>query len=396
MASSSKSSSSSSSFSVFKEVDESVAKPVLGSDGAARWQDFKVKNSKLLTPLGGGGGGGSVAPALPLKKLDRVALGTTSIHDERTNEIKIRKEAGDRELGAGYTTFKRKTNLEETAERKRKKLVMERVRPEDVPYFIEAETFGGYKFDYVFTTRDTRGTGYYWDGMDSLKKELGQEISSTHNHKSIDDAYDDATISAIATDDTVTKTAKKEGATEESKRKKKKKKNHDRDPMFLQEDAIDEFNPMEQVAQAIQRRSQALSAPPSSLMHGGSGNVDTVINTMAADAAALGVDSSLFNLKSSTVPVSSTTSASTMTSESLDSGLVALGWESALDPASGKSFYFRRSTNERRWDKPSLLSSEQIQQQEQLPDGWRSTLDTSSGKMYYYHTSGKTSWEKPI
>ena len=166
--------------------------------------------------------------------------------------------------------------------------------------------------------------------------------------------------------------------------------------MFLQEDAIDEFNPMEQVAQAIQRRSQALSAPPSSLMHGGSGNVDTVINTMAADAAALGVDSSLFNLKSSTVPVSSTTSASTMTSESLDSGLVALGWESALDPASGKSFYFRRSTNERRWDKPSLLSSEQIQQQEQLPDGWRSTLDTSSGKMYYYHTSGKTSWEKPI
>ena len=52
MASSSKSSSSSS-FSVFKEVDESVAKPVLGSDGAARWQDFMVKNSKLLTPLGG-------------------------------------------------------------------------------------------------------------------------------------------------------------------------------------------------------------------------------------------------------------------------------------------------------------------------------------------------------
>ncbi|KAL3762972.1 hypothetical protein ACHAWU_001119 [Discostella pseudostelligera] len=391
---------SSSSFSVFKEVDESVSKPVIGSDGAARWQDFKVKNSKLLlgSGVGGGvGGGGSVAPALPLKKLDRVALGTTSIHDERTNESKIRKEAGDRELGAGYTTFKRKTNMEEIAERKRKKLVMDRVRPDDVPYFMEAETFEGYKFDYVFTTRDTRGTGYYWDGMDSLKKELGQETTNTHTSIDNENANDNdkgATAAAgAAAGATVSKTTSKEGIKGEIKVKKKKKKNDDRHQIFMPDEVGDEFNPMEQVALAIQRRSQAMSAPPSSFI-GGGGDVSAAANTMAADAAALGVDARLLNHASSST-VASTTPSTTITSQSLEPELVVAGWESALDPASGKTFYFRRSTNERRWDKPTLSANEQTQQQ-LLPDGWKSALDAGSGQTYYYHTSGKTSWEKPI
>ena len=162
--------SSFSAFTIQNEVDESVAKPVLGSDGAARWQDFKGNNKLPTTNKL------SVAPAIPLKKLDRVALKTTSIRDEQANEAKIRKDAGDRELGAGYTVFKRKSDHEEIAEKKRKKLVLDRVRPDDVPYFIQAEAFEGYKFDYVFTTMESRGTGYYWDGMDSLKKELGGRI----------------------------------------------------------------------------------------------------------------------------------------------------------------------------------------------------------------------------
>jgi hypothetical protein len=390
------SSKSSSSFSVFKEVDESVSKPVIGSDGAARWQDFKVKNSKLLlgSGVGGGvGGGGSVAPALPLKKLDRVALGTTSIHDERNNEIKIRKEAGDRELGAGYTTFKRKTNMEEIAERKRKKLVMERVRPDDVPYFLEAETFEGYKFDYVFTTRDTRGTGYYWDGMDSLNKELGQETTNTHTSIDHENANDDDE-GATATGATVSKTTTMEGTKGEIKVKKKKKKKNDRHQIIFMPDEVgDEFNPMEQVALAIQRRSQAICAPPSSFIGGGGDDI-AAVNAMAADAAALGLDARLFNLASSST-VASTIPQEMTTSQSLEPELVAAGWESALDPASGKIFYFQRSTNERTWDKPSLSTSEQTQQQ-LLPDGWKSALDAGSGKTYYYHTSGKTSWEKPI
>ena len=138
-----------SSFSVLNEVDEQTSKAVLGSDGASRWQDFK-KDNKIKVRA-------SVAPTIPLKKLDR-ALGTKSIEDERAAESKIRKDAGERELGLGYTVFKRKTDHEEIAAQKKRKLMLDRVRPDDMAYFIPAETFKGSKFDYVFTTK-SRGTG---------------------------------------------------------------------------------------------------------------------------------------------------------------------------------------------------------------------------------------------
>lgn len=335
-------SSTKSSFSAFNEVDESVAKPVLGSDGAARWQDFKGKSKMLHAKT-------SVAPAMPLKKLDR-ALGTTSIRDEQANEAKIRREAGDREAGAGYTVFKRKTDAEEVAERKRAKLVLGRVRPDDMPYFLQADTFEGYKFDYVFTTRDTRGTGYYWDGMDSLRKEMGQPPT----YEATESVNDD------------------EETTKKSKSKKKKKKIRELESM----PESDEFNPMEQVAQAILRRKQAMDAPPSNLLG--------VTNTIA-DAAALGADSSALEL------------ASYITPQSLEPELIAAGWESAKDPNSGKTYFFRRTTNERSWKKPDLPKRpDQESNGEQFPDGWKSAKDQSSGKEYYYHTSGETSWKKPL
>ena len=335
-----------SSYTAFNEVDESVAKPVLGSDGAARWQDFKGKSNVSTTFS-------SVAPTMPLKKLDRV-LGTKSIRDEHLNEAKIRKEAGHRVAGAGYIEFKRKTDVDEIAERKRAKLVMDRIRPDDAPYFFEAETFEGYKFDYVFTTRDTRGTGYYWDGMDSLRKELGQPSTFT-----------------ITTTDIVD-----EDTSKTSKSKKKRKKV--RKAEYIPE--IDEFNPLEQVSQAILRRKQAMEAPSSNLL------AIVTNNTKAADAAALGADSSVFHMASNTAPQSQ-----------LEPELVADGWESATDQTSGKVYYFKRSTNERSWKKPETIpkpAKENIDE-EQLPNGWKSATDQSSGKLYYYHTSGETSWTKP-
>jgi len=53
---------------------------------------------------------------------------------------------------------------------------VERVRPEGATYFIKAETFDGWKEDYVFTTKKGRGTGYFWDGMDSVKKLGGGSV----------------------------------------------------------------------------------------------------------------------------------------------------------------------------------------------------------------------------
>ena len=332
-----------SSYSAFNDVDDTVSKPVLGSDGAARWQDFKG-NNKLPTSKSSL----SVAPAIPLKKLDRV-LGTKSIRDERTSEVKIRKEAGDREMGSGYTVFKRNTDQEEIAEKKRQKLVLDRVRPDDVPYFIQTETFEGYKFDYVFTTKDLRGTGYYWDGMDSMKKEMG--LAPTHS--SLADNNDDTKI---------------ESSQSTTKRKKKKRKKvHDASPIF----EPDEFNPHEQVAAALLRRKQAMEAPPSTSV--------SIANNTRSDAEALGADSRALNIPE---PVQKT----------LEPELVAAGWQSTKDPASGKIYYYKRSTNERSWKKPELPSK---REEEQLPDGWKATKDATSGKVYYYHTSGKTSWQRP-
>ena len=329
-----------SSFSAFNDVDDTVSKPVLGSDGAARWQDFKG-NNKLPTSKSSL----SVAPAIPLKKLDRV-LGTKSIRDEQAIEVKIRKEAGDSEMGSGYTVFKR-NDQEEIAEKKRQKRVLDRVRPDDVPYFIQTETFEGYKFDYVFTTKDLRGTGYYWDGMDSMKKEMG--LAPTHSSSA-----------DIGNDDTTTTESSKN-----KRKKKKRKKVHDASPIF----EPDEFNPHEQVAAALLRRKQAMEAPPSTSV--------SIANNTRSDAEALGADSRALN-----IPVQQT----------LESELVADGWQSTKDPASGKIYYYKRSTNERSWKKPDLPNK---REEEQLPDGWKATKDASSGKVYYYHTSGKTSWQRP-
>lgn len=336
-----------SSYAAFNEVDESVAKPVLGSDGAARWQDFQVRSNVSTTFS-------SVAPSMPLKKLDRV-LGTKCMHDEHLNEAKIRKEAGHRVSGSGYTEFKRKTGVEEIAERKRAKLVIDRIRPDDAPYFFEAETFEGYKFDYVFTTRDTRGTGYYWDGMDSLRKELGQP----------------STFTTTTTTDVVDEETSK-------KSKSKKKRRKERESEYIPE--IDEFNPLEQVSQAILRRKHAMEAPSSKLL------AIVANNTKAADAAALGADSSVFEM-----------ALYTALQSPLEPDFVADDWDSATDPTSGKVYYFNQSTNERSWEKPESVPkpAKQNNAEENLPDGWKSATDQSSGKLYYYHTSGETSWKKP-
>ena len=320
-----------SSFSVLNDVDEQTSKTILGSDGAARWQDFR-SGSKIKAKT-------SVAPAIPLKKLDR-ALGTKSISDERATEAKIRKDAGDRELHAGYTEFQRKNDHEEIAAQKKRKLIVDRVRPDDAPYFFPAETFEGFKFDYVFTTK-SRGTGYYWDGWDSMKRELGEDKPDANN--------DTSNTLVTAEDDQVKPKVKK--------KKKKKRK--------LQETIIesDEMNPMEQVNIALRRKQAALNASAPTQRR----------EVSVSDAVALGASSN---------ELKSTAKEALTESEALPSG-----WECAKDPSSGKTYYFCRTTAERSWTKPVFI--------DELPAGWKSAKDPNSSKLYYYHSDGRTSWTKP-
>lgn len=205
---------SSTSFAAFSKVDELVSKPVMGSDGAASWQNFRKDHASKIRPSSS-----SVAPKAPLKKLDRLAF--TSWEDEQQHENQMRKEAGHVQAGAGYTTFKKKNAAEEAKERKRKVLIEKRIRPDDKDYFIPSPTFQGWKFDYIFTTRvDRGGTGYYWDGSDGVKS-LQQEGGGLRDASSVgpnDDANGDQDNTA-----SLEQTAATKSSADKPKKKKRKR-----------------------------------------------------------------------------------------------------------------------------------------------------------------------------
>src|SRR3569832_890005 len=85
------SSAASSSYDAFNAVDKMVAKPVMGSDGAAAWQSFR-QESKVLAHRT------SSAPLAPLKKVDRLAF--SSWQEEQDRERQVRKKAGESDLHA--------------------------------------------------------------------------------------------------------------------------------------------------------------------------------------------------------------------------------------------------------------------------------------------------------
>jgi hypothetical protein len=388
---------SSSSFShgAFSKVDELVSKPVLGSDGAASWQQFQ-KESKghgVMTK-----NRPSTAPRAPLKKADKLGTGLTSWDDERRLENTIRQSSGHATINSGYTVFKKKgqggdggeddddNNNDDgndddkgttknhhhrpakTIKKKERELIMSRKRPDDVEYFIKSPTFKGWKFDYVFTTRDTYGTGYYWDGMDSIKKLNGEELSSStrqsptvsstkrRTNDGHDDDHDNDSNAARGTQNSDDehkqdkKKSKKDNSLSSKKSKTKKK-----GPDIIS----DPNNPLEQVHAMLQQRQLQLYQ-----QYHHHHQVPSLVHPDLPD-----------------------------------------GWEAAIDPSTSKTYYFHRQSGERRWEHPTTtVATSTISQQasteennkSDLPDGWEVATDASTGKTYYFHRGqGKTSWEKP-
>lgn len=212
-------------FSVFATVDKAVSKTVFGSDGAANWQSFQASNSALSSKKTS-----SVAPTAPLKRSDR-ASGITSWEQERSVEKKNRNESGSAPMNAGYTNFAEKPM--DPSQRKETKRIEERkIRPNQ-QYFIPSVTFTGWKWDYVFTTKEQRGTGYYFDGMDSLK-ELRGELQRP-----------------LETTKATTTVSEKSGDEPTSDRPKKKKRKKE-SPVILS----DPTNPREQVMVGLTARMQ--------------------------------------------------------------------------------------------------------------------------------------------
>eukprot|EP00592_Proboscia_alata_P013715 CAMPEP_0194386128 /NCGR_PEP_ID=MMETSP0174-20130528/84642_1 /TAXON_ID=216777 /ORGANISM="Proboscia alata, Strain PI-D3" /LENGTH=310 /DNA_ID=CAMNT_0039174989 /DNA_START=28 /DNA_END=956 /DNA_ORIENTATION=- len=224
------------SFSAFSEIDNLVSKPVIGSDGALSWQNWRNEAkgiNKSTASL-------SVAPNLPMKQIDRKNTGFQNFDQERENEMAVRKTMGDVAVGEGYTVFKRKEHEDKLARNESNTTniqLQKRTRPPDAIYFMQAKTFEGWKHDYIFTTKDGRGTGYFWDGWDTARGVLETQPKSS-----------------------------KEGDADSNKTRTKKKKRkkgydpHDASSLFQPDESN---HPMTQVAEAIARAAQAASSKSS-------------------------------------------------------------------------------------------------------------------------------------
>jgi len=92
---------------------------------------------------------------------------------------------------------------------------------------------------------------------------------------------------------------------------------------------------------------------------------------------------------------SSTTAGTNSRQASKDIPDLAPGWDQVVDPASGRPYYWNRSTGETSWTTPpSPFLPKGLP--EGLPAGWQSANDPTSGKPYYYNSStGVTQWTRP-
>lgn len=271
------------SYSVFNAVDAAVAKNVMGSDGAANWQDFRTK---IVT-------NSSSAPKAPLKALDRAA-GFTSWDDEVKVEERSRAESGARSLHSGYEHFKESIEVDGITAKERRRIRDKRLGSHQ-EYFIPSGTFQGWKWDYVFTTRPPRGTGYYFDGTDSLLELEGKRKRP---------------IAAV--DTTITEPLKK---------KKKEKKT--KESVEIVRDAN---HPLEQVK---------------ALLH-------SAATTKQDDTLPKGWESALDASSKRTYYFHRATGERRWERPSAE-------WQPAKDPSTGKTYYYHTKTGETSWEKPKTV-----------------------------------------
>jgi WW domain len=317
---------------VFAKIDAYVSKPVLGSDGAAQWQKFREEQPSHAVKR-------SVAPTAPISAANRKA-GFTSwdAERERENQVRSQDKSAAKYGEVGYTSFKKSADPSTIAKRKENESIINRIRPEEVPYFIPSSTYDGSKFDYVFTTRSTYGTGYYWDGTDSKNKLLSQQTNG-------EDAEEHSATNAPIPE------------------KKKKKRSRDLAPVIPEDDP---YNPRAQVAALLQQRRQIHDAPsvvPSQL------SPPTEQWESATDPAT-----------GNTYYYNASTGERTWTKPGqVSKATMETNQEARPDTAAPKESQLDEgSTNP-------------------LPTGWKTATDPASGKEYYYHAAtGQTSWEFPL
>lgn len=74
------------------------------------------------------------------------------------------------------------------------------------------------------------------------------------------------------------------------------------------------------------------------------------------------------------------------------------GWQSAVDPASGETYYVD-DAGDSHWELPGAATPEEAGAEQPagaLPPGWEAAIDPSSGREYYANPdTGETLWEFP-
>lgn len=304
-------------YDVFHKVDELVSKPVTGSTQALHWQTFRNAHKTETRSSH------SAAPTAPLSKSQRAA-GFASWKDEQEHETRLRQQRNEAPLHQGYTTFQETQQPSSALTKKQIKCISNKIRPDDKEYFIPAATFQGSKFDYVFTTRPERGTGYYWDGSDSLKQ-LHKRLSSKDG-------------------------AEREEGTEMAKNKRQEvgdtTKGQENKPVRTKKPRIQapttveiSNHPLEQINAMLQsRQKELLTLPP-----GWEQAIDVATKQPYYFNRATGERSWE---KPKCVNTLNPTHSSNTAGES--------DWLSAMDAVTGKTYYYN-AAGETRWDDPRMI-----------------------------------------
>jgi WW domain len=319
-------SSSTTAYTAFNSVDEVVAKPVVGSNGAAKWQSFQ-QQTKIVPAA-------SVAPTAPLKATDRAA-GFTSWHEERAHATAIRTED---QVSAVYTHFGAQKGSADGLTKKERKRIESRRIGEDQEYFMpsssESKTFERWKFDYVFTTKDSHGTGYYFDGMDSLKKLRGEELP-----EAVESAFKAVEKSRTADDSKRTKTKESNPSGENDDRVQKKKRKRSSTVTIVNLPN----HPLEQVAAVLSARQAAEQQQQAQLPAG-----------WEVAMSSLDQKQYYFNRTTGERTWTKPTIAVAPTSTT---GATTTIWHQARDRASGKDYYYNPTTGETVWERPENFES---------------------------------------
>jgi WW domain len=315
-----------SAYTAFNAVDDLVAKPVLGSDGAAKWQSFSQQKHKTASLH-------NAAPTAPLKALDR-AVGFTSWKEEREYSNKVRQSDHENTKTSSvpgvYTHFSKHKKSDDGTEisSKERKRIERRIIGDDQEYFIPSPTFAGWKFDYVFTTKASHGTGYYFDGMDSIKRLNGQFEMDNVPAPFKSSHYIDESKKIASTLDGETPNEQKQS------HKTKKKKSNTPGVTIVN----NPNHPLEQVAAILAQRTASSTAQ--------------LPNGWESARTADGKEY-YYNRTTGERTWEKPCSIEDSLPPSAPNESVPSSWNVAMDPVTGKTYYFHLQTGETSWELPN-------------------------------------------